>query len=149
MVGAGLDNMDLTKYLITEVLKSMDKRVESLKEYFPNAKKEDWRLEIAGQRAQTMKRDKNNKPVLAFGTEVINSADGSLAVLLGASPGASTTVSIMINLIKKCFPEQYNSPEWQAKFKEMIPSFGQKLNQNPELLKESRKRTSEALQLKY
>lgn len=149
MVGAGLDNIDLTKYLISEVLKSMDKRIESLQEYYPNAKKEDWRLEVAGQRVQTMKRNKDNKPELAFGTEVINSADGSLAVLLGASPGASTTVSIMINLIKKCFPEQYNSPEWQAKFKEMIPSFGQKLNQNPELLKESRKRTSEALQLKY
>lgn len=149
MVGAGLDNLDLTKYLIGEVLQSTDKRIDSLREYFPNAKKEDWRLEIAGQRVQTMKRNKDNKPELAFGTEVINSADGSLAVLLGASPGASTTVSIMISLIKKCFPEQYNSPEWQAKFKEMIPSFGQKLNQNPEMLQESRRITSAALQLKH
>lgn len=147
MVGAGLDNLDLTKYLVTEVMKSMDKRVESLQEYFPNAKKEDWRLEIAGQRVQTMKRDKNNKAVLAFGTEVVNAADGSLAVLLGASPGASTSVSIMLKLISKCFPEKYNSPEWQAKFKEMIPSFGQTLNDNPELLKELREKTAKSLGL--
>lgn len=147
MLGAGVDNLDLTKYLVTEVLKSRDQRVESLKEYFPNAKKEDWRLEVAGQRVQTMKRDANNKPVLAFGTEVVNAADGSLAVLLGASPGASTSVSIMIKLIEKCFPEKYNSPEWQSKFKEMIPSFGQKLNDNPELLKELREKTSKSLGL--
>lgn len=149
MIGAGLDNIDLTKYLIGEVLKSNDKRIESLREYFPNAKKEDWRIEVAGQRVQTMKRNKDNKPELAFGTEVINSADGSLAVLLGASPGASTTVNIMVNLIKECFPERFNSAEWQSKIKEMIPSLGQKLNQNPEMLKESRKRTSEYLNLKY
>ena len=147
MLGAGLDNIDLTKYLISEVLKSTDKRIESLQEYFPNAKKEDWRLEIAGQRVQTMKRNKDNKPELAFGTEVVNAGDGSLAVLLGASPGASTSVSIMVKLIEKCFPEQYKSAEWQAKFREMIPSFGQKLNDNPELLKEVREKTAKSLGL--
>ena len=85
--------------------------------------------------------------MLEFGTEVINSADGSLAALLGASPGASTTVSIMLNLIKRCFPEQYASAEWQAKFKEMIPSFGKALNEHPELLKQVRTETSKTLQL--
>ncbi len=78
--------MDLTKYLISEVMASEDKKVKALKEYFPNAKKEDWRLEIAGQRVQTMKRNKDGKPELAFGTEVVNCEDGSLAVLSGASP---------------------------------------------------------------
>ncbi|WLD22568.1 malate dehydrogenase (quinone) [Flavobacterium dauae] len=149
MIGAGLDNMDLTKYLISEVMASENKKVEALKSYFPNAKKENWRLEIAGQRVQTMKRNKDGKPELAFGTEVVNAADGSLAVLLGASPGASTTVNIMLKLIEKCFPNEYKSPEWQAKFKEMIPSFGLKLNDHPELLKELRAETSKTLELKY
>lgn len=149
MVGAGLDNMDLTKYLISEVMASQDKKLESLKQYFPNAKKQDWRLEIAGQRVQTMKRNKDGKPELAFGTEVVNAADGSLAVLLGASPGASTTVTIMLKLIEKCFPNEFKSAEWQAKFKEMIPSFGLKLNDHPELLKELRAETSRTLELKY
>jgi len=149
MVGAGLDNMDLTKYLISEVMASQDKKLESLKQYFPNAKKQDWRLEIAGQRVQTMKRNKDGKPELAFGTEVVNAADGSLAVLLGASPGASTTVTIMLKLIEKCFPNEFKSTEWQAKFKEMIPSFGLKLNDHPELLKELRAETSRTLELKY
>ncbi len=149
MVGAGLDNMDLTKYLISEVMASEDKKVEALKKYFPNAKKQDWRLEIAGQRVQTMKRNKEGKAELAFGTEVVNAADGSLAVLLGASPGASTTVNIMLKLIAKCFPNEYKSAEWQEKFKEMIPSFGLKLNDHPELLNELRAETSKTLELKY
>lgn len=149
MVGAGLDNMDLTKYLISEVMASPDKKLEALKKYFPNAKKEDWRLEIAGQRVQTMKRNKAGKPELAFGTEVVNAADGSLAVLLGASPGASTTVTIMLKLIEKCFPNEFKSAEWQEKFREMIPSFGLKLNDHPELLKELRTETSKTLELKY
>lgn len=149
MVGAGLDNLDLTKYLISEVMASPDKKVEALKQYFPNANKADWRLEIAGQRVQTMKRDANGKAELAFGTEVVNAADGSLAVLLGASPGASTTVTIMLKLIEKCFPNEFKSAEWQSKFKEMIPSFGLKLNDHPELLKQLRAETSKTLELKY
>ncbi|WKW45720.1 malate dehydrogenase (quinone) [Myroides sp. JBRI-B21084] len=149
MVGAGLDNMALTKYLISEVLASPDKKMASLKEYFPNANPKDWRLEIAGQRVQTMKRNSEGKPELAFGTEVVSAADGSLAVLLGASPGASTTVTIMLKLIEKCFVNDFKSAEWQAKFKEMIPSFGLKLNDHPELLKELRAETSKTLELKY
>lgn len=148
MVGAGLSNLDLTKYLIGEVLQSDDKRIESLRAYLPDAKKNEWKIEIAGQRVQVIKQ-KDGKGVLEFGTEVINSADGSLAVLLGASPGASTTVSIMIKLIKSCFPNEFNQPEWQAKFKEMIPSFGLKLNENEELLNELRKETSKTLELEY
>lgn len=148
MIGAGLSNMDLTKYLIGEVLQSEDKRIESLKAYLPDAKKNEWKLEIAGQRVQVIK-EKDGKGVLEFGTEVINSADGSLAVLLGASPGASTTVSIMLNLIKRCFPKEYNTPEWQAKFKEMIPSFGLKLNENEALLNELREKTSKTLELDF
>lgn len=149
MVGAGLDNMDLTKYLISEVLASQDKKIDALRSYFPNVKKQDWRLEIAGQRVQTMKRNKDGKAELAFGTEVVNAADGSLAVLLGASPGASTTVTIMLKLIEKCFPNEFKSAEWQEKFKEMIPSFGLTLNDHPELLKELRAETSKTLELKY
>ena len=148
MIGAGLSNMDLTKYLIGEVLQSDDKRIESLRDYLPDAKKNEWKLEIAGQRVQVIK-EKDGKGVLEFGTEVINSADGSLAVLLGASPGASTTVSIMLNLIKRCFPKEYNTPEWQAKFKEMIPSFGLKLNENEALLNELREKTSKSLELDF
>lgn len=149
MVGAGLDNIDLTKYLISEVLASQDKKIDALRSYFPNVKKQDWRLEIAGQRVQTMKRNKDGKAELAFGTEVVNAADGSLAVLLGASPGASTTVTIMLKLIEKCFPNEFKSAEWQEKFKEMIPSFGLTLNDHPELLKELRAETSKTLELKY
>lgn len=148
MLGAGIKNIDLTAYLIGEVLQSQNKRVEALKNYFPDAQAKDWRLETAGQRVQTMKRDAKGKAVLAFGTEVVSSADGSFSALLGASPGASTTVSIMLNLLERCFNQQFNN-DWQEKLKNMIPSFGIKLNDNEELLQEVRKKTSETLELEY
>ena len=149
MIGAGMKNIDLTVYLIGEVLQSQNKRVEALKNYFPDAQAKDWRLETAGQRVQTMKKDANGKAVLAFGTEIVCSSDGTFSALLGASPGASTTVSIMLNLLERCFAEEYNSPTWQIKLKEMIPSFGQALNNDKALLEDIRKQTSEVLELTH
>lgn len=147
MLGAGMHNIPLTKYLIEQVFQSSKDRMKALKEYVPSAKKEDWVLENAGQRVQVIKKDANGNGVLEFGTEVVTAGDGSLAVLLGASPGASTATSIMIELIEKCFPQQIKSSAWQTKMKQMIPSFGQSLNENPELSDQIRKKTNEVLKL--
>ncbi|MGJ1447308.1 malate:quinone oxidoreductase [Sphingobacterium spiritivorum] len=147
MLAAGWDNMDLTKYLITEVMKSPKDKLESLKEYMPNAKQEDWALEVAGQRVQVIKKDKKHGGVLEFGTEVVASADGSLAALLGASPGASTSVKIMVELLKKCFPDRAKTQEYRDKLREMIPTWGQSLAADPELCKTTRARTQKALKL--
>jgi len=149
MLAAGWDNMDLTKYLITEVMKSPKDKLESLKEYMPNAKQEDWELEIAGQRVQVIKKDKKHGGVLEFGTEVVASADGSLAALLGASPGASTSVKIMVELLKKCFPERAKTEEYRTKLREMIPTWGQSLADDPALCDATRRRTHSALKLDY
>lgn len=134
MLAVARDNMDLTKYLIGQVMQSPQQRFAALKEYFPEAKPADWHLEIAGQRVQIIKQDKEKGGVLQFGTEVVSAADGSIAALLGASPGASTAVSIMLNLLAKCFPEQLKTEAWQQKLRAMIPSHGQSLAKNPELL---------------
>ncbi len=147
MVMAGVHNISLTKYLIEQVRQSPEDRMAALKEYFPNAKSEDWDLEVAGQRVQVIKKDENEGGILEFGTEVVNAADGSIAALLGASPGASTAVSIMLDLLKRCFGEKINSSEWQYKLKEMIPSYGLSLADNAFLLKETRHRTALALGL--
>lgn len=148
MIGAGIKNIPLTKYLIEQVFQSSKDRMKALKEYVPSAKKEDWVLETAGQRVQVIKKDKEGNGVLEFGTEVVAANDGSLAVLLGASPGASTATSIMIELLGKCFPEQMKSVAWQNKLKSMIPSHGQSLCQNTELCDLVRKKTNEVLKLK-
>lgn len=92
--------MDLTKYLITEVMKSPADKLNALKQFMPSAKMEDWGIEVAGQRVQVIKKDPKHGGILEFGTEIVSSADGSIAALLGASPGASTSVPIMINLLK-------------------------------------------------
>lgn len=147
MLAAGYHNMSLTKYLIDQVMQSPEDRLEALREYLPDAKMADWKLEVAGQRVQVIKKDEKSGGKLEFGTEVINSADGSLAVLLGASPGASTAVSIMLELMERCFAEQMKSPEWQNKLREMIPSYGQSLNNNPSALNAVRHHSAEVLGL--
>lgn len=125
IISAGLDNLDLTRYLIGQVLLDKDERMAMLRASFPQAQDEDWELQIAGQRVQIIKRDANRGGALQFGTEIVTGAQGSLAALLGASPGASTAVAIMLDLLKRCFPEQMATRAWQAKLAELFPSFGQ------------------------
>ncbi|TWF45392.1 malate dehydrogenase (quinone) [Chitinophaga polysaccharea] len=148
MVSAGLDNIPLTKYLIAQVRQKPEDRLEALREYFPEAKMEDWELEIAGQRVQVIKKDPEHGGILEFGTEVVSAADGSIAALLGASPGASTAVSIMLNLLKRCFKEDVETEAWQVKLKKMIPSYGQSLLNNPAMVDELRTWTTQVLELR-
>ncbi|MDO4917382.1 MAG: malate:quinone oxidoreductase [Rothia sp. (in: high G+C Gram-positive bacteria)] len=143
MVRAGLANMDLTKYLLGELLKNQGDRVEALKEYYPDANGDDWELITAGQRVQVMKKDPKKGGVLQFGTELISSADGSIAALLGASPGASTAVPIMLNLVQRCFPDRFST--WEPRIKELVPAFGTKLNENPQLADEVMAHTAKVL----
>jgi len=146
MMSAGAKNMPLTKYLIEQVMLSKEKRLEELREFIPNAKSEDWDSVVAGQRVQVIKdTEAGGKGTLQFGTELISAADGSIAALLGASPGASTAVHVMLEVINKCFPQ--HKKEWEPKIKEMIPSYGVSLMDNPELLQEIHRSTAETLGL--
>ncbi len=130
MTHVGIDNFDLVKYLVSQVMLSDDDRFDALREYFPDAKKEDWRLWEAGQRVQIIKKDEKEGGVLRLGTEVVSSKDGSITALLGASPGASTAAPIMLHLMEKVFKDKVATPEWQAKLREIIPSYGTQLNGN-------------------
>ena len=147
MIDAGLHNVPLTKYLIGQVMQSQEDRMKELREYYPDARNEDWELKIAGQRVQVIKKDDKEGGVLEFGTEVVCAAGGSIAALLGASPGASTSVAIMLDLMHRCFAMQMNSPAWIAKLKEMIPSYGQTLASNESLTKQVRAETNNVLDL--
>ncbi len=147
MLGAGLHNIPLTKYLIQQVVQSDAERLKTLRDYYPEAQPEDWEQVVAGQRVQVIKENEKGDGILEFGTEVISTADGSLAALLGASPGASTAASIMLNVLAKCFPQQLATPAWQEKLTSLIPSYGQKLADNPELLRRLRQETAQALEL--
>ncbi|CBG89088.1 malate:quinone oxidoreductase [Citrobacter rodentium] len=149
MVNVGLDNFDLVKYLISQVMLSDDDRFAALKEYYPQAKKEDWRLWQAGQRVQIIKRDEDKGGVLRLGTEVVSDKEGTVAALLGASPGASTAAPIMLHLMETVFKDKVVTPEWQAKLKTIIPSYGTKLNGNVAATERELQYTSEVLGLKY
>jgi len=146
LLACGAKNIPLTKYLIGQLLLTKEQRIEELREFVPNAKSEDWEIVIAGQRVQVIKdTETGGKGTLQFGTEVITSSDGSVAALLGASPGASTAVKVMLDVINRCFPDDMK--KWEGKIKEMIPSYGQKLLDNPELFRKVQDSTDEILGL--
>jgi malate dehydrogenase (quinone) len=149
MFTAGVDNIPLTKYLIQQVMNTPEERLATLREYLPEAKLEDWTLVNAGQRVQIVKDDPKKGGILQFGTEVVASKDGSVTALLGASPGASTAAPIMLKVIQaSAFRDQLKTPEWQAKMKEMIPSYGRKLNNDPAFANQIRQHSSAVLGLK-
>ncbi|WP_396350877.1 malate:quinone oxidoreductase [Kocuria palustris] len=143
MARAGLANLDLVKYLISELAKDKNQRMDALREFYPEADADEWELVHAGQRVQVMRKDKMKGGVLQFGTELITAGDGSIAGLLGASPGASTAVPIMLDLLERCFPR--HASRWQSRLTELIPSLGQRLDDNPALADEVMGRTGKVL----
>ncbi|WP_400164481.1 malate:quinone oxidoreductase [Brevibacillus sp. TJ4] len=146
MLAAGVKEMALTKYLVQQVLLSNEKRMEELREFIPNAKSEDWDIVVAGQRVQVIKdTETGGRGTLQFGTEVVSASDGSIAALLGASPGASTAVHVMLEVLQKCFPQHMQ--KWEPKIKEMIPSYGVSLLENTRLLEEVHTSTAQTLGL--
>ena len=145
MLGAGASNLDLTKYLIGQVMQSPADRVKALQEFVPEARSEDWRLEIAGQRVQIIKSDPKKGGKLEFGTEIVRSADGSLAALLGASPGASTAVAIMLELIDQGVRGVQLSAD---ELRQLVPGYGLSMGEHPEMLLEQTERTDRSLELR-
>jgi malate dehydrogenase (quinone) len=134
MLGVGMREMTLVNYLIGQLRLSHPDRVRVLREFVPGARDSDWELTAAGQRVQVIRRDKRKGGVLEFGTTVVGSADGSIAGMLGGSPGASTAPPIMIDVLQRCFASRYQT--WLPALKEMVPSLGAKLSDEPELFDE-------------
>ena len=146
MLQAGLDNIDLGKYLLNQLVQKNEDRIETLKKFLPLVSPNDWKLSIAGQRVQIIKRTQKGG-VLKMGTEVVTSSDGSLAALLGASPGASTAVTIMIEVLNRCWHEKMKSSQWQERMRELFPSIETNINSNQEALLEIRRRNDFLLKL--
>ncbi|ROL80773.1 malate:quinone oxidoreductase [Pseudomonas protegens] len=147
MTKVGIEQYPLVEYLAGQLMLSDDDRFAALKEYFPNAKQEDWRLWQAGQRVQIIKRDEEKGGVLKLGTEIVASQDGSIAGLLGASPGASTAAPIMLSVLEKVFKDKVATPAWQEKLHQIVPSYGTALNDSPERVAKEWAYTAEVLQL--
>ncbi|MBK5302131.1 MULTISPECIES: malate dehydrogenase (quinone) [Gammaproteobacteria] len=147
MTKVGIKEYPLVEYLAGQLMLSDEDRLNALKEYFPNAKAEDWRLWQAGQRVQIIKRDEAAGGVLKLGTEIVASADGTIAGLLGASPGASTAAPIMLTVLQKVFKDKVASPAWQEKLHQIVPSYGTQLNSSPEKVAQEWAYTAKVLEL--
>jgi malate dehydrogenase (quinone) len=140
------DNLVLLKYLISQLMLTKKQKFDELRKFMPSADPKDWELIVAGQRAQVIKKDPKKGGVLQFGTEVIAHRDGSIVGLLGASPGASTAVPIMLDVLKAAFPDDYEA-HWQEQLKTLIPTLGQTLDDKPELAHATMERTAKVLGL--
>ena len=147
LLAVGRDNLTLEEYLVGQVLESSEKRFAALSEFFPNAKEEDWRVEVAGQRVQIIKKDAKRGGILEFGTELVMASDRSIVAMLGASPGASTAVWIMLRVIERSFAEKMKTGGWPAKLKEIIPSYGQSLIEDAPLCQRVRAETAAVLHI--
>ena len=145
MLAVGFGNLSLLRYLVSEVFASRGKRLEALWDFYPSADPDDWYELIAGQRVQVIKPDRKKVGVLQFGTEVVTSADGSIAGLLGASPGASTAAAIMIDVLERCFPERLGG--WSKALRGMVPSYGTKLSDDADQAHRSMSHTGSVLKL--
>ena len=146
MLSSGVKNLSLVKYSIQQVLQRKEDRMRELRRFVPDAKDEDWDIHIAGKRVQVIKdTEEHGRGFIQFGTEVVNSEDHTVIALLGESPGASTSVSVALEVIEKNFPQYMD--KWESKIKEIIPSYGESLIEDSVLLKKTRKQTSEALEL--
>ena len=124
MLASAVHNLSLLSYLINEIFKSHNEKCDKLRDFFPDAENEHWKLVTAGQRVQIIKKDPNTTGRLQFGTEVVSAADGSLAAVLGASPGASTSPAIVLQVLEECFKTGMVSSEWKTQLAEMIPAYG-------------------------
>lgn len=145
-LGVAVQEFDLTKYLISEVLKDFDGRMEVLRDYVPSARPEDWETVVAGQRVQVIKPAYAPKfGSLEFGTATINNQEGTIAGLLGASPGASIAPAVMLELLERCFGE--HMIEWADKIYEMVPSYGTKLRRDRKMFDEMWDFTQKTLKL--
>lgn len=147
MLKVGKQHTDLTRYLIVEAMKTHTSKLAVLRQFYPDAIKADWRLENAGKRVQIIKKCDEKGGKLEFGTEIVAAKDGTIAALLGASPGASVAVQAMLDVLERCFSQQLESTDWQNKIRLLIPSYKQSLIDDPELLKAVRQRTLTTLKL--
>ena len=146
LLAVARDNFPLEEYLVGQVFQSSAHRFKSLREFYPELDEKDWELSVAGQRVQIIRKDKVHTGKLEFGTEIVHSADSSIVALLGASPGASTAVSIMVHMLENCFHEQLVG-HWVPKLKEMIPSYGYDLKTDAALSARVRAESAEVLKL--
>ncbi|OZC52438.1 malate dehydrogenase (quinone) [Rhodococcus sp. WWJCD1] len=123
--GAGIHNREMVRYLVGQLAMSQDARIRSLRRFVPTAEAADWQLATAGQRVQVVKRIGGRGAIAGFGTEIVTPREGRLAALLGASPGASASASIMLDVLERSFPDRMIG--WRDALDDVVPGVGSRV----------------------
>jgi malate dehydrogenase (quinone) len=146
MLAVARDDWKLAEYLIGQVLQTGSHQFKVLEQFYPQARRKDWREAVAGQRVQIIKPDPVRTGVLEFGTELIGSADSSIVALLGASPGASTSAFIACQVLEKCFSKEL-AGGWRDRLKTIIPTYGIDLTKDAAATRSTRATTAQVLRI--
>ncbi|MEG3178844.1 malate:quinone oxidoreductase [Sphingomonas sp. RB3P16] len=144
---AGEHALKLEEYLADQVVLSERGRIETLRQFYPNADPADWTEAVAVQRVQVIKPNGHGGGTLAFGTALVGAADGSFIALMGASPGASTAASIAIDVLRRCFADRLTETAWLPRLRAMIPTYGIDLKADAEACRRTRAATATVLGL--
>lgn len=146
IAAALIQNLSLMRYLLGELAARPRKKFAKLQHFYPKADLDQWELIPAGQRAQLVTPDHRRIGVLHQGTELVVGGGGTIAGLLGASPGASTAVPIMLNLLQQCFPVEWQK-SWKNIVNEAIPGHDPHTNWATSTVNASVSSTASALNL--
>ena len=123
LIRIGIGNLDLVRYLVQQGTQSMKNRMEVLRIFYPAADPADWKLIDAGIRVQAIKKTDGKAGIVHYGTEVLTNGDRSISALLGASPGASTSVHITLEVLRHCFPDLLEKAETRDLLTRIIPNW--------------------------
>ena len=121
LAAALAQNLGLVRFLVKQLLASDRDKLAQLRRLYPGASSRDWEVIHAGQRAQLVVPDRRRVGRMQlWGTKLTVTGDGSMAGLLGASPGASTAVPIMVDLLQRAFPSEWEQ-RWRERMHAAVP----------------------------
>jgi malate dehydrogenase (quinone) len=133
MLSVARDNVDLTEYLIEQLLQSESHRLATLDKYFRMP------MRPTGPSRWPGSGSRSSSPTLDT-AEFSSSEPGLFRRKIGRSsacwgPPPAPPRRLQFSVLQKCFPDELTPSAWLPKLKEIIPSYGISLIDDGDLLR--------------